>query len=117
MIDVVDVALFAASAPVRISHEVFSSAAATGEVVRRRARTAAMVAAQHGAVGVLRYLLDQGADPNCAPDEQDKYTALHCAAASARAPFPLDTNRVRGSIAAPAGTVAGFRAWGVRFRV
>lgn len=46
-----------------------------------RRRTAMMVAAAHGSMGAVIYLLQRGADINCRSGD-DGFTALHCATAS-----------------------------------
>lgn len=53
--------------------------------LKRKRRTPLMVAATHGSVDALSYLLRAGADPNCRSDDDEKATALHCAASGGSA--------------------------------
>ena len=53
--------------------------------LERRRRTPLMVAATHGSVDALCYLLSAGADPNLRGDDDEKATALHCAASGGSA--------------------------------
>ena len=53
--------------------------------LERKRRTPLMVAATHGSVDALSYLLRAGADPNCRSDDEEKATALHCAASGGSA--------------------------------
>ena len=43
-------------------------------------RTVLQIAAQHGSVDVVQYLLTRGADPNKQLLQSDAKTAMHCAA-------------------------------------
>ena len=53
--------------------------------LERKRRTPLMVAATHGSVDALSYLLRAGADPNSRSDDDEKATALHCAASGGSA--------------------------------
>ena len=52
---------------------------ATG-ALRRKRRTPLMVAAAHGSLDVLSYLLAAGADVNARSDDDERCTGMHCAA-------------------------------------
>mmetsp|Transcript_31079 Transcript_31079/g.101289 ORF Transcript_31079/g.101289 Transcript_31079/m.101289 type:complete len:623 (-) Transcript_31079:186-2054(-) len=56
-----------------------------GETLERKRRTPLMVAAMHGSVEVMSYLLNVGANPNLRSDDEEGVTALHCAAAGGSA--------------------------------
>ena len=79
--------------------------------LKRKRRTPLMVAATHGSVDALSYLLRAGADPNCRSDDDEKATALHCAA-SGGSSAPVRRRRPRsGRVRARArGRAASKRA-------
>ena len=61
------------------------SGATRSAPLERKRRTPLMVAATHGSVDALSYLLRAGADPNSRSDDDEKATALHCAASGGSA--------------------------------
>jgi len=56
-----------------------------GKGLERQKRTPCMVAASHGALEVLLYVLQMGADPNKRSEDEERCTAMHCAAAGGAA--------------------------------
>ena len=56
-----------------------------GKGLERQRRTPCMVAASHGALEVLLYVLQMGADPNKRSEDEERCTAMHCAAAGGAA--------------------------------
>ena len=61
------------------------SGATRSAPLERKRRTPLMVAATHGSVDALAYLLSAGADPNLRGDDDERTTALHCAASGGAA--------------------------------
>ena len=53
--------------------------------LERTRRTPLMVAASHGGLEVLSYLLRAGADPNARSEDAERCTAMHCAASGGSA--------------------------------
>lgn len=53
--------------------------------LERKRRTPLMVAATHGSVDALSYLLNACADPNFRSDDDERVSALHCAASGGSA--------------------------------
>ena len=56
-----------------------------GRQLERTRRTPLMVAASHGGLEVLSYLLRAGADPNARSEDSERCTAMHCAASGGSA--------------------------------
>ena len=48
-----------------------------GKGLERQRRTPCMVAASHGSLEVLLYVLQMGADPNLRSEDEDRCTAMH----------------------------------------
>ena len=63
-----------------------------GKGLERQRRTPCMVAASHGSLEVLLYVLQMGADPNLRSEDEDRCTAMHCAAAGGAA---LSTDAIK----------------------
>lgn len=72
--------------PLDLQADWYAPVAVGGEErLERKRRTAAMVAAMHGSLDVLGYLLECGADPSAVSDDEEQWTALHCAASGGSA--------------------------------
>lgn len=56
-----------------------------GRNLERKRRTPLMIAALHGSLEVLNYLLQAGADPNARSEDDERCTAMHCAASGGSA--------------------------------
>jgi len=63
-----------------------------GKGLERQRRTPCMVAASHGSLEVLLYVLQMGADPNMRSEDDERCTAMHCAAAGGAA---LSTDAIK----------------------
>jgi len=63
-----------------------------GKGLERQRRTPCMVAAAHGSLEVLMYVLQMGADPNMTSEDEERCTAMHCAAAGGAA---LSTDSIK----------------------
>ena len=63
-----------------------------GKGLERQRRTPCMVAASHGSLEVLMYVLQMGADPNMLSEDEERCTAMHCAAAGGAA---LSTDSIK----------------------
>ena len=67
------------------SNQPHDSSGLSKKQLERRRRTPLMVAASHGGLEVLSYLLRGGADPNARSEDGERCTAMHCAASGGSA--------------------------------
>jgi len=61
--------------------------------LERKRRTPTMIAALHGSLEVLGYILQAGADPNVRSEDDERFTAMHCAASGGSAMVGLQCTR------------------------
>lgn len=78
--------------PVDFVGDWYAEPRSGGKGLERQRRTPCMVAASHGALEVLLYVLQMGADPNKRSEDDERCTAMHCAAAGGAA---LSTEAIR----------------------
>jgi hypothetical protein len=80
------------SVPVDFMGDWYAEQRNGGKGLERQRRTPCMVAASHGSLEVLLYLLQMGADPNLRSEDEERCTAMHCAAAGGAA---LSTDAIK----------------------
>jgi len=80
------------SVPVDFMGDWYAEPRNGGKGLERQRRTPCMVAASHGSLEVLLYVLQMGADPNLRSEDEERCTAMHCAAAGGAA---LSTDAIK----------------------